>query len=173
MPKRYTGDDARDSQEGQGGLDAKERRAAGRMARAAPCGLPTVIRTAKGPLVTLPYTVEINDIAIMIVQHHESGYLAKRAIDQFDRLYAEGKRRAKIMALAIHRTASNTSKRSTIMRAASRACCTGTAPRSSTGTSPPPRPQRRSSRPSARSAMRLPDQLGANPRGWEITISNQ
>jgi len=63
---------------------------------------PTVIRTAKGPLVTLPYTVEINDIGIMIVQHHESEYLAKRAIDQFDRLYAEGKRRAKIMALAIH-----------------------------------------------------------------------
>src|SRR3984893_15462637 len=63
---------------------------------------PTVVRTAKGPLVTLPYTVEINDIAMMIVQHHESGYLARRAIDQFDRLYAEGKHRAKIMALAIH-----------------------------------------------------------------------
>ena len=63
---------------------------------------PTVIRTAKGPLVTLPYTVEINDITMMIVQHHESDYLARRAIDQFDRLYAEGKNRAKVMALAIH-----------------------------------------------------------------------
>jgi peptidoglycan/xylan/chitin deacetylase (PgdA/CDA1 family) len=63
---------------------------------------PTVIRTAKGPLVTLPYTVEINDITMMIVQHHESEYLLKRAIDQFDRLYAEGKDRAKVMALAIH-----------------------------------------------------------------------
>jgi hypothetical protein len=28
--------------------------------------------------------------------------LLKRAIDMFDRLYAEGERRAKIMALAIH-----------------------------------------------------------------------
>jgi peptidoglycan/xylan/chitin deacetylase (PgdA/CDA1 family) len=63
---------------------------------------PTVIRTAHGPLVTLPYTVELNDIPMMIVQHHESDYLLKRAIDQFDRLYAEGKDRAKIMALAIH-----------------------------------------------------------------------
>ena len=63
---------------------------------------PTVIRTAKGPLITLPYTVELNDIPMMIVQHHESDYLLKRAIDQFDRLYAEGKKRAKIMALAIH-----------------------------------------------------------------------
>ncbi len=63
---------------------------------------PTVIRTAKGPLVTLPYTVELNDIPMMIVQHHESDYLKKRAIDQFDRLYAESRDRAKIMALAIH-----------------------------------------------------------------------
>ena len=63
---------------------------------------PTVIRTAKGPLVTLPYTVEINDITMMIVQHHPSDYLLGRAKDQFDRLYAEGEHRAKIMALAIH-----------------------------------------------------------------------
>ena len=63
---------------------------------------PTVIRTAKGPLVTLPYTIEINDIPMMIVQHHESEYLTRRAIDQFDRLYQEGEHRAKIMVLAIH-----------------------------------------------------------------------
>jgi allantoinase len=63
---------------------------------------PTFIRTAKGPLVTLPYTIELNDIPMMIVHHHESDYLLKRAIDQFDRLYAEGKERAKIVSLAIH-----------------------------------------------------------------------
>jgi peptidoglycan/xylan/chitin deacetylase (PgdA/CDA1 family) len=63
---------------------------------------PTVITTATGPLVTLPYTVEINDITMMIVQHHESEYLLRRATDQFDRLYAEGSKRAKVMALAIH-----------------------------------------------------------------------
>ena len=63
---------------------------------------PTVIQTAKGPLVTLPYTIELNDIPMMMVQHHESDYLLKRTIDQFDRLYAESKDRAKICALAIH-----------------------------------------------------------------------
>ena len=63
---------------------------------------PTEIATANGPLVTLPYTVELNDIPMMIVQHHESDYLLKRAADQFDRLYAESADRAKIMALAIH-----------------------------------------------------------------------
>jgi len=63
---------------------------------------PDIIRTAKGPLVTLPYTVELNDIPMMMVQHHESDYLLRRAVDQFDRLYAEGEKRAKIFPLAIH-----------------------------------------------------------------------
>jgi len=63
---------------------------------------PTTIRTGKGPLVTLPYTVELNDIPMMIVQHHESEYFTRRCIDTFDRLYQEGADRAKIMAVAIH-----------------------------------------------------------------------
>ena len=60
------------------------------------------IRTDKGPLVTLPYSVELNDIPMMVVQHHESDYLLRRARDQFHRLHAEGAERAKVMCLAIH-----------------------------------------------------------------------
>ena len=63
---------------------------------------PTVIKTTNGPLVTLPYTMEMNDIPMMAVQHHESDYLLKRMTDQFDRLYAESAQRAKIVSLAIH-----------------------------------------------------------------------
>jgi allantoinase len=63
---------------------------------------PTEIRTANGPLVTLPYSVELNDIPMMLVQHHESEYFTRRCIDTFDRLYCEGQDRAKIMAIAIH-----------------------------------------------------------------------
>jgi allantoinase len=63
---------------------------------------PTEIATANGPLVTLPYTVELNDIPMMLVQHHESAYFTTRCIDTFDRLYQEGKERAKVMAIAIH-----------------------------------------------------------------------
>jgi allantoinase len=63
---------------------------------------PTVIKTTGGPLVTLPYTMELNDIPMMMVQHHQSDYLLKRTIDQFDRLYAESEKSAKIVSLAIH-----------------------------------------------------------------------
>ena len=63
---------------------------------------PTVISTGNGPLVTLPYSVELNDIPMMVVQHHESGYWKRRCLDQFDRLWQEGAERPKIMAIAIH-----------------------------------------------------------------------
>ena len=63
---------------------------------------PSTLRTVHGPLVTLPYTLDIHDITMMAVQHHESDALLKRAIDQFDRLYAEGEQRAKIFSIAIH-----------------------------------------------------------------------
>src|ERR1700742_3621813 len=63
---------------------------------------PTVIKTDAGPLVTLPYTVELNDIPMMLVQHHDSDHLLRRSIDSFDRLYAESKDRPKIMSIAIH-----------------------------------------------------------------------
>ncbi len=63
---------------------------------------PSEIRTDKGPLVTLPYTVELNDIPMMLVQHHESSYWLTRCKDSLDRLHMEGEERAKIMAVAIH-----------------------------------------------------------------------
>ena len=63
---------------------------------------PTVIRTGKGPLVTLPYSVELNDIPMMLVQHHEAAYWTRKCLDSFERYYEEGAQRAKIMAIAIH-----------------------------------------------------------------------
>ena len=63
---------------------------------------PTEINTANGPLVTLPYSVECNDIPVMLVQHHEASYWTQKCSDSFDRLYQEGAERPRIMAIAIH-----------------------------------------------------------------------
>lgn len=63
---------------------------------------PCEISTASGPLVTLPYTVEHNDIPMMAVAHHESPYWLERFKDSLDRLHMEGGDRAKILAVAIH-----------------------------------------------------------------------
>jgi len=63
---------------------------------------PYEIKTTSRPLVLVPYTVELNDIPMMIVQHHRAQELFDRARDQFDRLYEEGQESARIMAIAVH-----------------------------------------------------------------------
>ena len=50
----------------------------------------------------MPYTLELNDIPMMVIQHHTSGEWLQRAKDQFDRLYAEGAKNPRVMALAVH-----------------------------------------------------------------------
>ena len=64
--------------------------------------LPETIDTPSGPITTIPYTVETNDIAIYALQHHRSDELLRRGIDQFDRLYQESSKNARIMAISIH-----------------------------------------------------------------------
>jgi peptidoglycan/xylan/chitin deacetylase (PgdA/CDA1 family) len=63
---------------------------------------PYAIRTTHGPLVSVPYTLELNDIPMMVIQHHESSAWVQRCRDQFDRLYAEGAKQPRVMAIAVH-----------------------------------------------------------------------
>lgn len=63
---------------------------------------PCEVKTAHGPLIAIPYTVELNDIPMMIVQHHESDHFMKRSMESFDRLYQEGADIVRIMAIATH-----------------------------------------------------------------------
>jgi peptidoglycan/xylan/chitin deacetylase (PgdA/CDA1 family) len=63
---------------------------------------PCRIDTAHGPVVSVPYTVEMNDIPMMALQHHASEEWLRRGIDHFDRLYAEGEQSARVMAISVH-----------------------------------------------------------------------
>jgi peptidoglycan/xylan/chitin deacetylase (PgdA/CDA1 family) len=63
---------------------------------------PYEIRTTHGPLVSVPYSIELNDIPMMVIQHHTSDEWLRRCTDHFDRLYAEGARQPRVMALAVH-----------------------------------------------------------------------
>jgi hypothetical protein len=60
------------------------------------------INTAHGPIVSVPYTVEMNDIAMTLLQQHPSEEWLRRGIDQFDRLHQEGEQSARIMAISVH-----------------------------------------------------------------------
>ncbi len=63
---------------------------------------PVYIATACGPVLSVPYTVEINDIAMMVVQHHAADEMLRRGSAQFDRLYEESAVSRRVMAISVH-----------------------------------------------------------------------
>ncbi len=63
---------------------------------------PCRLATATGPMVAMPYSVELNDVPVMAVHHHSSEEFLIRIKDSFDQLYMEGEERVRIMAIAVH-----------------------------------------------------------------------
>ena len=63
---------------------------------------PYPMKVRSGRLVSIPYTLELNDIPMFAVQHHSSPELYRRARDQFDTLYREGADSARVMAISTH-----------------------------------------------------------------------
>ena len=63
---------------------------------------PCEIETGTGPIVSIPYSVETNDITMMALQHHAADEMLKRTRDQFDRLHLEGQTATRIMAISLH-----------------------------------------------------------------------
>jgi allantoinase len=63
---------------------------------------PVLLKVKSGRLVSIPYTVELNDIPMYVVQHHRSPEMYERGKDHFDTLYREGAESARIMAIAVH-----------------------------------------------------------------------
>ena len=61
-----------------------------------------MLKTRTGPLVSVPYTQECNDVAMMLIQHHKASEYKDRAIDQFEQLYSDAHDSARIMALVAH-----------------------------------------------------------------------
>ena len=63
---------------------------------------PMMLKTRTGPLVSVPYTQECNDVAMMLIQHHAAAEYRNRAIDQFEQLYSDAEDSARVMAIVVH-----------------------------------------------------------------------
>ena len=64
---------------------------------------PYEIRTTAGPLVSVPYTLELNDIPMMVIQHHTSSGVARRARRTSSTASTRRARKnPRVMALAVH-----------------------------------------------------------------------
>jgi peptidoglycan/xylan/chitin deacetylase (PgdA/CDA1 family) len=63
---------------------------------------PVLLKTRTQPIVGIPYTQECNDVAMMLIQHHNASEYYDRAVDQFEQLYRDAAGSARIMALVVH-----------------------------------------------------------------------
>ena len=62
---------------------------------------PLPLRVRSGRLISIPYSMDIND-SIIYRQQFEGAEFAQMARDAFDVLYAEGAEGARVMCIAIH-----------------------------------------------------------------------
>src|SRR6476620_6830682 len=64
---------------------------------------PVLLKTRSGSsIVSVPYTQECNDVAMMLIQHHKASEYSDRAIDQFEQLRHDAQGSARVMAVVLH-----------------------------------------------------------------------
>jgi len=63
---------------------------------------PVWLKTRTTPILNVPYTQECNDVAMMLIQHHKASEYSERALDQFEQIYADAAKSARVMALVVH-----------------------------------------------------------------------
>jgi peptidoglycan/xylan/chitin deacetylase (PgdA/CDA1 family) len=63
---------------------------------------PCPIATKTGSMVSVPYSVETNDIPIFALQNQPSDAMLRRTVDQFEQLYAESETMTRVMAISMH-----------------------------------------------------------------------
>lgn len=63
---------------------------------------PCEISTTAGSIISIPYTVEINDVCVMAVARHSSEEWLNRGVRHFDRLYKDSEKNARVMAISVH-----------------------------------------------------------------------
>ena len=63
---------------------------------------PVWIQAKPKPVLSVPYSVEINDIPMMLLQQHDSEELYRRGVAQLDRLWQESAKATRVMAISVH-----------------------------------------------------------------------
>ena len=63
---------------------------------------PVWIPTAHRPVLSVPYSVELNDIPMMLLQSHNGAEMYERGVAQIDRLWQESSTIPRVMAISVH-----------------------------------------------------------------------
>jgi peptidoglycan/xylan/chitin deacetylase (PgdA/CDA1 family) len=63
---------------------------------------PVWMRTRSGPILSVPYPIEVNDSPALVFRRHSGRQFAEMVIDQFDELLFQSKKYPLICAIALH-----------------------------------------------------------------------
>ena len=63
---------------------------------------PVPIKVKSGKLISVPYSIELNDSSLLRDNHYEGDYFARICKAQFDQLYKEGSESGRVMCIALH-----------------------------------------------------------------------
>ncbi|MCZ6843719.1 MAG: polysaccharide deacetylase family protein [SAR324 cluster bacterium] len=64
--------------------------------------LPVEVQTAHGPLVGVPYTLELNDIVVFAIEHHSSHEMYRRLLRSLPTYLEEIKENPRVLAISVH-----------------------------------------------------------------------
>lgn len=63
---------------------------------------PFPVRVSQGQMISVPYSIEVNDIPVFVGNGWTGEQFYQMLVDQFDQLYAESEQTAKVMCVALH-----------------------------------------------------------------------
>jgi len=63
---------------------------------------PVALSTSAGPLLAIPYALELNDSSTMIGRHASAQDFADMIVDEFDELFAASREQALVMSIVVH-----------------------------------------------------------------------
>jgi allantoinase len=63
---------------------------------------PYPMRVKKGSMISIPYSIEINDIPALLGLHQSPERFAQMICDQFDVLYEDGAKTGRVMSICLH-----------------------------------------------------------------------
>jgi allantoinase len=63
---------------------------------------PIWMRTRAGPILSVPYPTEINDLPALVIRRHSARQFAEMIIDQFDEMLEQSRKYPLVLAIALH-----------------------------------------------------------------------
>jgi allantoinase len=63
---------------------------------------PIWMRTRAGPILAVPYPIELNDLPALVFRRHTGRQFARMIIDQFDEMLAQSRKYPLVFAVALH-----------------------------------------------------------------------